>query len=462
MSSQPLSLPGSRATSASRTLPNDIDGHDPHENESVWHAVAVPIRRGVLLIAFFFGALGSWSYFAPLDGGAVAPGIVSPDGSKKTVQHLEGGIIAKLNVRDGDRVKAGQALVTLENIQSRSLFDSLLHESRTLSATRSRLEAEKRGSTELEFPSDLLTITGPEMQRVLDDQRHLFTARLETFRARQSVLHQRIAQLEKQMQGYEAQVQSAETQLGLIAEEVRGKSQLLAQNLIAKPEVLKLERAQAEIAGRRGEYLANMARAMQQIGETRSQLLTIEAERLDQVANSLDDTRRRIAEVDQKLDSVRDVLQRTIITAPTDGVVINMKFKSEGGVVTKGEPILDIVPANDVLLIDARVSPNDIDIVRAGLPALVHLTAYSGRSTPRVNGAVRLVSADRLVDEATKQPFFLVRVEVAKEEVERLTPKVELLPGMPADVMIVTERRTLFEYMLQPFLDAWRRSFREA
>ncbi len=139
-----------------------------------------------------------------------------------------------------------------------------------------------------------------------------------------------------------------------------------------------------------------------------------------------------------------------------------MKFKTEGGVVQRGEPILEIVPANENLLIDAKLSPNDIDVVRAGLPAFVHLTAYNSRLTPKVQGSVKLVSADRLVDEVSKQPYFLARVEVLKDELEQLATEIELLPGMPAEVMIVTDRRSLFEYLLRPFLDTWRRSFRQA
>lgn len=431
--------------------------------ESAWRAVEGPVGRGTMLIALMLSTLWLWAYFAPLDGGAIAQGVVSPDGNKKTVQHLEGGIIARLDVRDGDSVQKGQPLVVLDSVQPRAMFEALQQESRTLVATRARLEAEKAGGgAKPAFPPEVLAATDPDTRRIVADQQHLFRTRLEMHEARGSVLGQRIAQLEEQIRGFEAQVASADKQVALIAEEVKAKKHLLMLTLIPKPEVLKLERAEAEISGRRGEYVANIARARQQIGETQLQLLSVEAERSDQVAVQLDEVRRRQAEIEQRLETSRDILQRTVVTAPTEGIVLNMKFKTTGGVVLKGEPILDIVPANDVLLIDARISPNDIDIVRIGLPAFVHLSAYSSRITPKVNGTVKMVSADRLTDEVTKQPYFLARVEVARAEIERLTPKVELIPGMPAEVMIVTDRRTLLGYLMKPFLDAWRRSFREA
>ncbi|MGH9722795.1 MAG: HlyD family type I secretion periplasmic adaptor subunit, partial [Bryobacteraceae bacterium] len=191
------------------------------------------------------------------------------------------------------------------------------------------------------------------------------------------------------------------------------------------------------------------------------QLLALEAERREQIAGQLEQVRAKLAEVEQKLQASRDVLNRTAIRSPVDGTVHNLKFKTVGGVVLRGEAIMDIVPLNEMLLIDARVSPNDIDVVRAGMPAMVHLTAYTNRGTPKVRGRVRSVSADRVLDEISRQPYFLARVEVEKAEINRLTTKVELVPGMPAEVLIITEQRTLLHYLLQPFLDSWRRSFRE-
>ncbi len=430
--------------------------------QSVWRAVRRPVMRGFTLIGVFALGFLSWAVLAPLDGGAVASGVISHNGSNQTVQHLEGGIIGKLHVRDGDMVKAGQPLLVLESVAQRAAFDMLTSEQRSLTAGRARLEAEKRGLEVLEFPAEIAEAKDTRTQEIVADQRHLFATRTQIHTTQQHVLKQRVAQLGEQIKGYEAQVDSAARQMDLIADEIVGKRILYEKALLPKPELRRLERAQAEIRGRRGEYSAAIASARQQIGEAELQLLALDAQRSDQIAAQLDETRVKLAEVDQKLYASKDVLTRTVIRAPVAGKVHNLRFKTEGGVVKGGEPILDVVPSDDSLLVEARIAPNDIDIVRAGLPAFVHLTAYSSRGTPKVPGRVKSISADRLLDEATRQPYYLARVEVPKEELIGLGTNVELVPGMPADVMIVTDRRTLMEYLLQPLTDAWRRSFREA
>ena len=430
-------------------------------SDGIWQAIAKPVRRSFWLLCLFVGGFGAWAALAPLDGGAVAPGVVAPDSNKKTVQHLEGGIIAKLKVKEGDIVETNKPLVEFENLQPRATHDILQQDYRTQIATRIRLEAEKADATRLEFPPLLKGSTDPQMRRILDDQQELFLSRLAFHQARIRVLTQRKTQLVEQIGGFRAQIQSVKTQLELIDDELAGKQYLYNQQMIPKPELRKLERAKAEIFGKQGEYLAAVARAEEQIGEAELQLVALRAERMEQIASQLDQVRAKLAEVDQKLQASRDVLERTIVRAPVAGIVLNLKFKTEGGVVMRGEPIMDIVPLDDTLLIDARVSPNDIDVVRSGLPALVHLTAYSNRGTPKVHGFVKTVSADRVLDDNSKQPYFLARVAVDRAEIDRLNPKVELSPGMPAEALIVTERRTLMRYLMQPFLDAWRRSFRE-
>ena len=188
---------------------------------------------------------------------------------------------------------------------------------------------------------------------------------------------------------------------------------------------------------------------------------TSQAERANQIATQLDETRTELGSLKEKLRASKDILNRTVIEAPVSGTVVDLQFKTISGVVQPGVPILDIVPAEEKLMIDAHVSPMDIDVVHAGLKAQVQLSAFSTRSTPRVDGVVRSVSADRLVDEATSQPYFLARVEVAREELLSIGPDIELVPGMPADVLIVTGERTLAKYLLQPFMDAIWKTFRE-
>jgi membrane fusion protein, type I secretion system len=439
----------------------DPNGMRIVDEATLRRALRWPLRVGLLVMAFFALGFIGWGAFVPLAGGAVAPGVISPDGDRKTVQHLEGGIIAQLLVRDGDVVSAGQPLVLLESIQPKATHDMLRSQQWTLLATQARLLAEQANDADVLFPAELLNGVDERLQAVVEGQRRLFQDRLATHTARKGVLHQRVEQLNEQVKGLQAQVDSSNAQLEFIAEELVGKIALLHKNIVTKPEVLKLRRAVAELEGRRGEYLGAIARAQQQVGETKLQILMTDAERTDQVTTGLEQLRVELATVTEKLNSSIDILRRTVIAAPISGVVLNLRFKTNGGVLKPAEPIMDIVPADDTLLIDAKISPTDIDVVRVGLPAKVQLTAYSGRSTPRLNGVVRTVSADRILDEGTRQSYYLARVHVDREEIRKSHSNVELIPGMPAEVLIVTGQRTMVEYLFQPIKDALWRSFRE-
>lgn len=275
------------------------------------------------------------------------------------------------------------------------------------------------------------------------------------------ILRQRMAQLQEQIKGYQAQVTSASLQIDLIGQEIAAKRALAKKGHITKPELLRLLRMEAELGGRRGQYLSAISEAEQQIGETRLQLVANDTERADQVATQLDEVQAELNSIDEKLLSSRDILNRTVITAPVGGTIVNLQFKTKSGVIQPGVPILDIVPANEKLMIDARVSPMDIDVVSQGLEAQVQLTVLSARSAARINGVVVSVSADSLTDEATSQAYYLARVEVDRDEVARIGPDMQLIPGMPADVLIVTGERTMVSYLLRPFLDAVWRTLRE-
>lgn len=421
-----------------------------------------PAWFGFLVILVLVGGFGVWGATAPLAGGAVAPGVISPDGSRRTVQHLEGGIIRALHVRDGDVVKAGQPLLDLEGVQPRATYEMLLGQYRSILATYARLMAEQASRPAIEFPVELGEgIDSGNLRAVLDGQIHLFQTRRETHAARKRVLRQKIEQSREQIKAHEAQVESTTLQLALIADELVGKQEIYRKGLLPKPELRRLERAQAEIVGKRAEHRASIARTSEQIGETDLQLLTLDAERADEIANRIDEVRTELATIKEKLFASEDVLKRTVIVAPVNGIIVNLQFKTTSGVLKPGEAILDIVPGDEALRVDARVSPVDIDVVHVGLSAQVHLSAYSNRSLPRVRGVVVSVSADRLVDDRAGQPYFLARVEVDRDELSRITPKVELVPGMPAEVLIVTGERTMVEYLLQPLLDTIRRGLRE-
>jgi len=433
----------------------------PATPESLGQALARPAFFGILLIVVFFGGFVLWGALAPIAGGAVAPGVISPDGSRKTVQHLEGGIISVIHVRDGDAVKAGQPLIELQRIKADAVNTMLEHQRLTNLAAWARLDAEAARQDKITFPPEL-DESDPQIATILEGQRRLFETRRASYEARSKVLNQRVAQLQEQIKGYEAQVASAKVQMALFRDELRGKKELYDKGLLRKPDLRHLQRLYADIEGRHGQYRAAIARAEQEIGETRLQMLALDAERDDRIVSQRDELRAKLAEIDERLMASRDVLDRTVIRAPVSGTVMNLKFKTLSAVVRPGEPILEIVPSEDKLVIDARISPLDIDAVRTWISANIYLKAYSTRATPRIPGKVTSVSADAIVDPGTKNSYYLARVEVNRADIRRHAPGVELIPGMPADVLLVTGERTMLQYLFQPFIDALRRSFRES
>ncbi|WP_245475642.1 HlyD family type I secretion periplasmic adaptor subunit [Bradyrhizobium sp. Leo170] len=419
-----------------------------------------PARYGKVLILIFVVIFVGWGGLVYLDGGAVAPGVINPDSGKKTIQHLEGGIIAELPAREGQAVKMGQTLAVLESTQARATHEALVQQRLSLLARQARLDAERAGESHIQWPPELRS-SDQQIRDIVVAQQKVWDARRSTHATRRDILAQRVEQLLQQIQGSEAQVESASRQIEFIGEELKAKEYLVARGMMPKPEALRLRRAEAEIVGRRGEHVAEIARAREKIGEAKIQILSVEAERADQIAAEQDKVRGELAEVNEKLQASADVVKRTVVIAPVNGTVVDIKFRTIGGVVQRGEPIMSIVPESDEMIIEARLQPRDVKAVHSGLEAKVRFTAYSSRNVPNVPGTVRTVSADRLMDETKHQPYYLVRVAVDRELMKTLAPSVDLIPGMPVEVLVVTERRTMLDYLAKPFRDALWRSFRE-
>lgn len=421
-----------------------------------------PAKLGLIIVMVFLAGSLGWASIAPLAAGAVAAGVISPDGSRRTVQHLEGGIIREIRARDGDDVIAGQVLVVLEATQASAMNDMLTEQAQTLMAARARLLSEQSGRAEIVFPAELMANGNAHVASMLEGQISLFDKRKHAFNAQLVIIEKRVHQYDEQIGALNAQVESAKTQIDLITDELGGKISMFQRGLTTKSEVLRLERAKAALYGEHGQQVGAIAEVRQRLDELATQKISLEADRAQEISTELERLRTEYAEVTEKLNSSRDILERTTITAPVGGKVVNSRFKTTGGVVRAGEAILDIVPTGERLLIDVRVSPSDIDVVRPQLRAIVHLTAYSSRGLPRINGFVRDVSADSIVDQITGQSYFLARVEVFKEDLARIGDDYILLAGMPAEVMIVTGERTVVSYLLEPFLAAFRRGLRES
>ena len=433
----------------------------PAESVSLMHELRRPVRAGVLVVVLFFGGIGWWAASAPLAGAAIAPGVISPDGSRRVVQHLEGGIIREILVSDGSRVRAGDPLIVLEDVQARAGFDALEARFHTLAATQARLLAEQSAAASVSFPAWLIEATSndPTALEAMVAQRALFDTRAKALEDRKDILRRRIEQLREEIAGLEAQIVADSRQIALIDEEIQDVEQLYRKGLERKSRLLALQRARTDIHGNRAERRARIARAQQAIGETELQIIAQDTAQLEAVNEEASQIQVELAEVEQRLAASRDVLQRTLISAPVDGTVVALRFRTPGGVVRPGEPVLEIVPDNEELLIDARLSPMDIDVVRAGLPARVVLPAFQQRHMPQIEGRVRQVSPDAIADAQTGQRFFAVRVEIDRDRLAALA--LELTPGMPAEVYITTGERTALDYLLGPLYDSLRRAWRE-
>jgi len=435
------------------------------DNErSPMRSIRIPSLWGLLSVAVFLGGFAAWGALVPLAGGAVASGVVSPEGSRRTVQHLEGGVIGDILVKDGDLVAAGRPLMTLSQAQPLANVNMLRNRRHALMAIQARLVAEQLQVSVVVFPERLVADPDPKTKEIVAAQELLFQTRLHDHRTRKDILQQRVAQLDKQIEGLHAQIDSQGRQLELVETELTIVEHLVTKGLDRKARLLALQRDQARLGGDTAASEAEVARAQQEIGETRLRLIGVDAERSDEVAKQMDQTRSDLAEVEEKLLAGEDVLKRTVVSAPIDGRIVNLRYKTRSGVIKPGDPILDIVPTDEDLIIEARVRPTDIDVVHDGLPAKIHLSAFAQRYLPQIEGVVVTVSADRLVERSESpngQAYYLAKIRVDGDHLATLSPGLQLVPGMPVEVLITAEERTLFNYLLKPFQDVLRRAFHE-
>jgi HlyD family secretion protein len=439
--------------------------------EFAWCSVPTPISprtrlRGVtlagnLLILCFVLGLGTWSGFAPLESAAVASGVVESETSRKTIQHLEGGIIRKILVADGDAVRAGQTLISLEDTKARAEVQSLQGQFWDATAREARLQAEQHGQERVSFPAKLVTMQdeSPPIAAVLAAQQGIFETRRQVFQSQAAVNREKRSQVEKEIEGLRAQESAASRRVEIVREEAATVAMLVDKGLERRPRLLNLQREMADIEGRRGEIVAQISRAGQVINESEATLLKLESDRQNEIAQSLREAQNQIFQIRERLQAADDQLLRTAVRAPEDGVVTELRIHTVGGVIGAGAPLMDLVPSQDRLIVTARVRPEDIDVVHPGLSADVNLLPYNQRRVPRIQGTVTHVSADRLVDKRTDQPYYAAKIRVH----QRIAgiDGVQIIPGLPAQVFIKTGRGTVAFYALRPLLDSFNNAFHE-
>ena len=375
--------------------------------------------------------------------------------SRKTIQHLEGGIIREILVADGDVVRSGQTLISLDDTKARSEVDSLQGQMWDATAREARLLAEQQGEERVSFPSN----ESPAAAAVLARQKDIFETRRQVFQSQVAVIREKRSQVEREIVGLKAQADASAQRAAIVREEAAMVAELVSKGLERRPRYLNLQRETADIDGRRGEIAAQISRAEQVISESQATLLKLESDRQNEIAQSLREAQNQIFQLRERLRAADDQLSRTQVKAPEDGVITELRVHTPGGVIGAGVPLMDLVPLQDRLIVTARVRPEDIDVVRPGLKADVHLLPYNQRRVPRLEGIVTQVSADRLVDKRTDQPYYAAKIRVQDPRVTE--GRVQIIPGMPTQVFIKTGHGSVALYALRPLLDSFDNAFRE-
>ena len=433
------------------------------ESPEMFASIAIKIGMASLLLVF--GIFGIWSVIAPLDSAAIAMGKVILDSNKKTIQHLEGGIVDKIFVGEGDFIKQGAPLIQLDETTAKARYDLLRKQFITTRASEARLIAERDNRELIDFPQDLLDAEDKDeaVAEGLDSQRRLFESRRKNVEGRVSILNQKISQFKQEINGLRSQSTSASNQLSLLSQEISAISRLVANKNAPRSRLLALQRQQADLRGQRGESKAMISRAEQSIGESELEIINVRNTFLNEVVEELKETQVSLSDLEERIRSSEDTFNRINIIAPISGRVTDLLVHTVGGVIKPGDKLMDIIPSDDQLIVEAQVQPQDIDIVREGLEASVRLSAYKARFVPPITGTVTQVSADRFDDPQLGLSYYKARIVVDKEEMKELKEleNVELYPGMPSDVLIVTGSRTFLNYLFSPIRESFSKSFRE-
>lgn len=419
-----------------------------------------PTRRvGFLIVLVTFGLFGGWAAFAPLESAALAPGVVTVKSYRKTVQHLEGGIVRELRVHDGDRVTAGDVLLVLDNTQARSETEMMRSQLIAARELEARLVAERDGLAEPSAVPDL-DASDPRVREARDSEARIFQTRRNGLLGEIGIQEKAIRQIEEQIRGFRAIIASKQTLATSYQEEIVDLRALLAEGYVDKQRLREQERSLARLQAEVVEHQSASARAQVQIGEAELKILQLKKTFATEVAGQLGETRTKIYDLRERLATVQDRDKRTEVLAPESGMVMGMTVHTLGGVVNPGTPLMDIVPANEELIVEAQLSPTDIDRIVVGQLVDIRFSAFKSSATPVIEGQLLQVSADRLTNKETGTAYYLARVALT-ETGRKTLGNLALVPGMPAEVLINTGARTLLQYLIQPASNAFARSLIE-
>lgn len=436
-------------------------GYHKEIEKELKDAIRPGIKFGllVLLVSFLFFIV--WGGLAPLDSAAIAEGLVVLSGSHKTIQHLEGGVVEKINVEDGQEVNEGDVLMELNDTAAKARLQITESQKILSQAIEVRLNAEQKGLDELVFPEEKFNFANPEVTKSVETQISLFQVRRSVVKGKIDVLNEKIHQYQEEIIGLDARLVSSLSQQLSLKEELKSTEDLFAKGLALKPRLYELRRRNDEVVATVSEVKSRIASSKQTIAEARLEILNAENQFQSQVAEEYKENHSHLLELAEQENAARDVLTRTKIKSPVTGVVTDLQFHTIGGVIPQGQKIMDIVPANDKLIVEAKVLTKDIDSIHIGLVTKIQLGAYKAKLVPRLDGKVIYIAADKLIDQQRGTHYYVVRIEVDPKQIANLTYEIKLAPGMPATVFIVKGERTFLQYLISPIRDSFYRAFKE-
>ena len=444
-------------SSASEVITHDVTPLTVNTDASAYS------KLGWIIVLVGFGGFLLWALFAPLDKGVPMSGTVIAESNRQAVQHLNGGTIQEILVGDGDVVKAGQVLVRMNPVSARSAAEATRGQYLTARASEARLLAERDGAKKVTFPAELENAASdPRIAEMKTLQSQLFTSRQMALQNELGAIDENIAGLKSQIQGLQEARDNDKLQLGFLKEQLEGMRALAKEGYVARNRMLDLERTYAQINGSMSENIGQIGRSQRQVSELvlrRSQRIQ---EYQKEVRSLLTDVQRDAEALGARMTAEEYQLASVDVKAPTSGVVVGLAVHTNGGVVSPGFKLMDIVPSGEALVAEGRLAVNLVDKVHAGLPVDLMFTAFNTNTTPHIPGQVINVAADRTVDERTGEPFYKVRVKVSPEGARLVANhKLDIQSGMPVDLFVKTGERTMMNYLFKPVLDRARSSMAE-
>jgi membrane fusion protein, type I secretion system len=432
-----------------------LSGKNPFHQSLRRHLIV-----GLAAVLVVGGIVFGWARLTEISGAVIAPGKLVVDSNVKKVQHPTGGVVGDLRVKDGDHVKKGDIVARLDETQARTNLAIVTKALDELAARQARDEAERDGADKVTFPAELLSRRNdPEVAQVVASEQRLFEIRQAARAGQKAQLLEQVDQLRQQIQGNLEQEQAKAKEIDWIQQELAGVRGLWKQNLVPFSRVTTLERDGARLEGERGALIASIAQARGRIAETQLKIIQIDEDLRTDVGKDLAEIRGKKSELVEKRVAAEDLLKRIDLIAPQDGKVFQRSVHTVGGVIQAGEVVMLVVPDSDVLIIEAKVQPTDVDQIHLGQKAVVRFSAFNRRTTPELNGEVIEIGADVTQDDKRNESYYSVRIQIPDSELARMEG-LRPVAGMPVEAFIETSPRTVMSYLVKPMLEQVDRTFR--